>query len=291
MFGQYLIAFRESFEAALITATIFLYLHRKDKQSLSRYMLYGVILAIMASLSLVVLIWFSYGTLSETSQLLFEALAALIAVAVLSSVIYWMTIKATSIKREIENRVDAITTKGNIIGFVSLGFIVVFREGFETVLFLTPFLVDDTVATLIGGFLGVLSAIILVYGIFVFGMKLNLKRFFYFTSLMLILLAGGLAGYGVHELLRHYEKSGVNTGWLGETAFNLNIPPDSPFYHKGLIGSIFAVMFGYTTSAEWARIIVHLLYLSIMLPMIFWIYGKHLTTPKSNAKEEGVILG
>jgi len=286
MLGQYLIAFRETFEAALITATIFLYLSRKGKQSLKRYMAYGIVLAIVASLSLAVSIWFSYGALSATSQLLFEALAALIAVAVLSSVIYWMTIKATGIRREIENRVNAIITKENVIGFVSLGFVVVFREGLETVLFLTPFLVDDAVATLIGGFLGVFIAIMLAYGIFVFGMKINLQKFFYLTSLMLILLAGGLAGYGVHELLEYYEKSGVNTGWLGETAFNLNIPSDSPFHHKGLIGSIFAVIFGYTTSAEWARIIVHFSYLAVMLPIIFWIYEKHLTSQKSNTKEE-----
>lgn len=284
MFGQYLIAFREAFEAALITATIFLYLSRKGERSLIRYMLYGITLAIVASLSLAVFIWFSYGALSETSQLLFEALAALIAVAVLSSVVYWMSIKATSMKKEIENRINRITTKGNTIGFVSLGFVVVFREGFETVLFLTPFLVDDVATTLIGGFLGIFAATILAYGIFIFGMKINLQKFFYFTSLMLILLAGGLAGYGTHELLEYYEKSRVSTGWLDETAFNLNIPSNSPFHHEGLIGSILAVMFGYTTSAEWARIIVHSWYLAIMLPLIFWSYRKHLTTQEANAK-------
>ncbi len=100
------------------------------------------------------------------------------------------------------------------------------------------------------------------------------------------MLAGGLAGYGTHELLEYYENSGANTGWFGEVAFNLNIPSDNPFHHKGLIGSIFAVMFGYTTSAEWARIIVHLSYLAVMLPIIFFIYKKHLTPKKPNAKEE-----
>jgi high-affinity iron transporter len=106
-------------------------------------------------------------------------------------------------------------------------------------------------------------------------MRINLRNFFYLTSILLIFLAGGLAGYGVHELLEYYEKTGVRIGWLAEPAYSLNIPEDSPLHHKGIVGSIFAVMFGYSISPEWARIIIHLIYLTIMLPIITWIYRKH----------------
>ncbi|MFQ6074089.1 MAG: FTR1 family protein, partial [Candidatus Bathyarchaeia archaeon] len=89
-----------------------------------------------------------------------------------------------------------------------------------------------------------------------------------------ILLAGGLAGYGVHELMEYYEKTGVEAGWLGEHAYILDVPEENPLHHKGIIGSIPAVMFGYTTNAEWARVIVHLSYLAIALPLVIWIYRK-----------------
>lgn len=275
MLGQYLITFRETLEAALITAIILSHLARSGKQVLSRLVWYGVLLALVTSLSIGTFIQFVYGALSETFQLLFEATTAFIAVAVLSLMIYWMAVKGRNIKKEMEKRVEAVMSRDTMIGLVSLGFIVIFREGFETVLFLTPFLLNDAIATLIGMFTGMFTAILLAYGIFIVGMKINLKKFFYFTSIMLILVAGGLAGYGMHELLEYYEEIRFEVGWFGETAYSLNISANSLFHHKGIVGSIFAVMFGYTVSAEWARVIIHLTYLAIALPLTFWVYRRN----------------
>ncbi|MEM1986472.1 MAG: FTR1 family protein [Candidatus Micrarchaeia archaeon] len=274
MLAQYLITFREAFEAALVVAIIFSYLIRTGRHGLTRFIWYGIYLAIAASLGLASLILLAYGILSKSFQLLFEATAAFTAVIVLSSMIYWMAVKGRYIKKEMEQRIEAITTKGTIIGLVSISFVVVFREGLETVLFLTPLLLNDAAATLVGVVAGITSALILSYGIFIVGMKINLQKFFYFTSLLLILLAGGLAGYGVHELVEYYEYSGFKVGWLAEPAFVLNFSEENLLHHKNLVGSIFAVMFGYTVKAEWARVMVHLLYLAIMFPTIFWIYKK-----------------
>jgi high-affinity iron transporter len=103
-------------------------------------------------------------------------------------------------------------------------------------------------------------------------MKINIRKFFYFTSILLLLLAGGLAGYGIHEMI---EYTGPDPwSWFAEYAYDLKIPKDHPFHHKGIIGSIFAVMFGYTVKAEWARVLVHLFYLAAALPSVFWIYRR-----------------
>jgi high-affinity iron transporter len=67
---------------------------------------------------------------------------------------------------------------------------------------------------------------------------------------------------------------GIELGWLGESAYDLAIPSESLFHHKGLIGSIFAVMFGYTVKAEWVRVIVHVSYLAISLPFAVWVHRK-----------------
>jgi len=270
--GQYLIAFREVLEAALITSIVLAYLARTGRRGLSRYVWYGVLIATAASVVLGGGIFAFYGTLSEAYEQLFEGIAALIAVAVLSTMIYWMATKGKELKTEVEKQVESLTTRGAILGLVSFAFVAVFREGLETVLFLTPFLVTDTVGTVAGFLLGMVTAIALAYAIFFAGMKINIRRFFYFTSILLVLLAGGLAGYGIHELI---EYTGENAwGWLGQRAYNLGIPSDNPLHHKGVIGSIFAVMFGYTVSAEWARVIVHLTYLIIALPLVLWVYRK-----------------
>jgi high-affinity iron transporter len=274
LFAQFLLAFREALEAALITAIILAYLARTKRNPLTRYAWYGVYLAVAASLVLGASIGFIYGGLVEPAKALFEGVAALIAVFVLSSMIYWMATKGKEIKIEMEKQLETIVTRGTTIALISFSFIVVFREGLETVLFLTPYLVTDAVGTLVGAFLGVAASLALAYAIFIAGMKINIRKFFYFTSILLVLLAGGLAGYGVHELVEYSEEMEIELGWLGEPAYALDIPENSLFHHKGAVGAIFAVMFGYTVKAEWARVIVHLAYLAIALPLVIGIYRK-----------------
>jgi len=282
-----LLAFREALEAALITAIILAYLARTKRKPLIRYAWYGVYLAVAASFVLGTLIWFIYGGLSGPAKALFEGVAALFAVLVLSSMIYWMARKGKELRKEVERRVKEISTRGATLALASFSFIVVFREGLETVLFLTPFLLDDATGTLLGAFLGVVSSLVLAYAIFVVGMKINIRKFFYFTSILLVLLAGGLAGYGIHELTEYSEDSGIELGWLGEYAYSLDVPSESPFHHEGIIGSVFAVTFGYTVKAEWARVIVHLGYLAITLPLVMLAYQKkansaHVDSPFSH---------
>lgn len=274
LIGQFLLAFREALEAALITAIILAYLARTKRNPLTRYAWYGVYLAVAASVIFGASIWFMYGNLSGPTKTLFEGVAALFAVSVLSSMIYWMASKGKELKKEVEKRVEAIVTRGATLALASFSFIVVFREGLETVLFLTSFLLEDPIGTLVGAFLGIVASLTLAYMVFVVGMKINIRKFFYFTSILLVLLAGGLAGYGVHELLEYSKDIGVELGWLGEHAYSLDIPKDNPLHHESIIGSILAVMFGYTVKAEWARVMVHLVYLAMALPLVVWVYKK-----------------
>jgi len=274
LIGQFLLAFREVLEAALITAIILAYLTRTKRESLVRYVWYGVFLAVAASFIFGAFVWFLYGGLSGPTKALFEGVAALFAVLVLSSMIYWMASKGQKLRMELEKRVREIVTRGATLALLTFSFIMVFREGLETVLFLTPFLVNDALGTLVGASLGAGAAMILAYAIFVVGMRINMRKFFYFTSILLVLLAAGLTGYSVHELAEYSEDAGIEFGWLGEYAYNLNIPSESPFHHKGVIGAVFAVMFGYTVKAEWIRVILHVGYLVIALPLVFRVYRR-----------------
>ncbi len=274
LIGPFLLAFREALEAALIIAIIMAYLTRTKRNPLSRYAWYGVCLAVSASLVLGAAVWFTYGILSESTKALFEGIVALFAVFVLSSMIYWMASKGKELKMEVEKRVEAIVTRGTTLALSSFSFVVVFREGLETVLFLTPFLLDDAFGTLVGASFGIVASLVLAYVVFIVGMKINIRKFFYFTSILLVLLAGGLAGYGVHELIEYSGDVGIDMGWLGERAYTLDLPEGNPLHHKGVFGSILAVMFGYTVSAEWARVIVHLAYLVITLPLVIVVYRK-----------------
>ncbi|MEM1564108.1 MAG: hypothetical protein QW161_05495 [Candidatus Bathyarchaeia archaeon] len=54
----------------------------------------------------------------------------------------------------------------------------------------------------------------------------------------------------------------------------LTTPYPQPAKTPVVITSIFAVMFGYSVSPEWGRIVVHFTYLMVMLPLMVWLHKK-----------------
>jgi high-affinity iron transporter len=274
MFAQFLIAFREGLEGAILTAILIGYLQKTQRHSLTRAVWYGVVVAIAASFVLSFAIILLYGGLSGPMKPLFEGVAALIAVVVLSSMIYWMAIQGSSLQQHLEQRTELIVQQGTSFGLMTFAFVAVFREGVETVLFLTPYVVQDLLGTLLGSLFGLLSAILIALGFFVAGRKLNLRRFFYFTGILLVFLAGGLLGYGIHELVEFFTDIGVNLGWVAQPAFILPFPADHILHHKGLIGGILATLFGYTVNPEWIRVTSHMVYLIVTLPLVVKAYQK-----------------
>lgn len=272
MIEQFLLTLRETLEASLIVAIVYAYLKRSEQTDLLSSMWCGVLVGVVASSASGVLIWFAFGNLSGPAEALFEGITAIVAVVVLSSMIYWMATRGKTLKAELERQVKAIATTGEKLAMTSFVFVFVLREGLETVLFLTPFLLTDAFGTVVGGLVGLLSSLVLAYLIFSVGVRIDVRRFFYFTSIFLVLMAGGLAGSGVHELVEYSNMSGIKLGWLGEEALVLGVPEGSIWHPEGAIGSIFAAMFGYAVEFEWARLLVQTAYLAVALPLVLRVY-------------------
>ncbi|MGC8849359.1 MAG: FTR1 family iron permease [Candidatus Bathyarchaeia archaeon] len=272
MISQFLIILREGFEAAFTVSIVLAYLKKIGKRSLYRYVWYGAVVAIALSLVIGHSTWLVYGVLPKPFQALFEGTAAWLAMAVLTYMIHWMGSKGREIREDVRRKVKAAETHGTAIGLSALAFLIVFREGVESVLFLLPFLVKDLTATLLGSASGILAAAIFAYAVFTAGAKMSVRKFFYVTSILLILLAGGLAGYGTHEIIEYLEHSGIDLDWLASEAYALPVPQENPLHDKSIVGSILSVFFGYTVKAEWARIMVHLSYLVIALPATIRMY-------------------
>jgi len=274
MLGQFLIMLREGFEAAFITSILISYLKATGREGSTRYVWYGVWAAIGFSLIVGSSVWLTYGTLTEQNQKLFESAASALAVIVLTYMIHWMAGRGREVKTEIRRKVEEYTDRKTVLGLTSMSFIIVSREGVETILFLSPFLVNETLATLTGILLGTAASLTLAYIIFIACLRVDIRRFFYITSILLVLLAGGLAGYATHELIEYSETVDADLGWIAEHAYDLKIPEDNILHHKGVVGSILAVMFGYTEEAEWARIIIQISYTAITLPAIIKVYKR-----------------
>lgn len=261
MIAQLLLSFREGFEALLLITILVTFLRRVGRGEDVRYAYLGGVSAVLVGFIIAIAVIIFYGGLSESYKQIFEGMTAFIAVAVLTYMIIWMAGK--DIRREVEMRAMGKYS----VGIAIVSFIFVVREAFETVLFLTPFAFQNIIETALGTVIGITFALLLAYTIFKAGYRMSLRKFFIITGLLLIFIASGLAGYGTHELIEYMESVGIENP-LFETAYNLNIPENSLFHHKGVAGSILSVMFGYTTKAEWLRVFIQIGYLVIMIPAI-----------------------
>ncbi|WP_461864115.1 FTR1 family iron permease [Thermococcus sp.] len=280
--GAFLITFREAFEAAIIVAIIVAYLRRTGRANQVKDVWTGVLLSVGLSALLGIGILKFYGGLEEKE--LFEGAASYIAVIVLTTMIYWMATKGRNIKAEIESRVSTSIAPLALIGFT---FVVVFREGLETVLFLTPFMTQNLTGTLMGLIAGLSGAVVLAYLIYGVGMWIDLRRFFYYSSILLVFVAAGLAGYGTHELIEWAGEEGYSLGMLANTAYSLGIPKESIWHSDGAVGSVLAVLFGYSVSMEWGRVLIQFGYLILALHLVLRVYGRE-PSPSSRKKAANV---
>ena len=265
MIPAFLITFREALEAALIIAIMIAYLKKVGKIELNRYVWLGTGGAILASIVIGLIVLVTYGELKGTAEKLFEGIAAILATVVLTYMIFWMAKNAKKIKGELEEKIDVSITTGQILGISALAFIAVFREGVETVLFITAIALADPLGTVIGVIVG--AAVVLGLAILLLkgSVRLPIKAFFKYTSILLVIFAAGLFGYGIHELIEVGEATGVNFGVLGKEAFNINPLKNSdgsyPLMHeKGAVGSILKALVGYDGNPEWLRVIGYLAY-------------------------------
>jgi high-affinity iron transporter len=199
------------------------------------------------------------GRLPVVVQETLEGLAGLAAVAVLTWMLFWMRRQGRALKGELEHGVDAALGAGGAMALVALAFVAVAREGLETVLFLLAVITSAGagVDTLIGGLLGLATAVGFGLAIFVGGARVNLRQFFTVTGVVLIFVAAGLLAFAVGAL----GEAGliVNSG----TAYNLNgvLPDSTP------LGNILRGLFGYRSQPTPLEVVAYLLYLVPVLTL------------------------
>lgn len=279
LFPSLLITFREALEAALIVTIMITYLRKIGKQDLIKYCYLGTGAAVVASLLVGISLQTIYGGLGEVGEQLFEGIASITAVVVLTSMIFWMAKHSREIRGDLEVKIEHAVTQREVYSIAALSFVAVAREGLETVLFLTATFLQDRTGTIVGAMIGI-SIVIAISALLMKGtINLEISRFFKVTSLLLLMFGAGLAGYGVHELIEAGETSGMDFGVLGKKAFDINPPvnPDGtyPLLHEnGVIGSILKALFGYDGNPEWLRIFVYVFYWIIIGTYLYTQYLK-----------------
>ena len=136
MLGSLLITLREGLEAALIIGIILAYLAKTANRQGFKPVWLGTSLAVLVSLIAGAIIYLVAGEFSGRAEEIFEGSAMLLAVGVLTWMVFWMRKQAVNIKGELQAQIQSALTRGSSFGLATIAFIAVVREGIETVLFL-----------------------------------------------------------------------------------------------------------------------------------------------------------
>ncbi len=267
MLPTYLLSLREGLEAALIIGILLGAISKIRRTDLSSTVWLGTLSAIGVSILSAVFLTTFGMSLEDPAEAIFEGITMLIAAGILTWMIFWMSKQARFLKSELEAGVNKAAASAGKSGIFWLAFIAVVREGVELALFITAAffagnqsgVTSDIIQTLVGTILGVGTAALLSWTLFATAVRLDLRRFFQVTGLLLILFAAGLIAHGVHEF--------NEVGWIPsviEHVWNL----DSVISEASLLGQLLKTLFGYSSAPSLTEMISYFVY--IVVVTILW---------------------
>jgi high-affinity iron transporter len=247
------ITLREGLEAALLLGILIAYLTRTGNQSKIGSVWLGTLLAVLGSVAAGALIFITVGQFDGQIEQLFEGGAMLIAVVVLSYMVVWMRQQAINIRSDLQGRVDAALRSRSTQALGLLAFVLVVREGLETVLFLfATTRATSPVEASIGGITGLAIAIALGYLVYRGGSKINLRTFFNVTGVLLIFVAAGLLTHALYELTEAgFVPSLVDHVWNTNAILSDEVG----------FGSFLKALFGYISDPSLFEVLAYVLYL------------------------------
>jgi len=201
MLQAFIVTLREGVEAALIVGIVLAYLAKIGRPDLRRPVYAGLAAAFVGSIGLAIVL--SRIELNEDS---FEGWVMLAAAVFVVTMIIFMMKTGRKLKGEIERKLGTVSSQGSWIGIFFFVFLMVLREGVETVLILAGVSLNTTellsfLGTLLGVGVAILFGVMFVKG----SVSINLQKFFRVTTVILFFVAAQLIVSGLHEL----SESGV----------------------------------------------------------------------------------
>ncbi|MGA8490954.1 MAG: Fe-S-containing protein [Terriglobales bacterium] len=196
MLEAFIVTLREGVEAALIVGITLAYLSKIKRPELRKSVYLALISAFVGSLGIAALL-----ARTRWNQDIFEGWVMLAAAFFVVTMIVFMMKTGRKLKGEIEGKVGLLAGQNAQFGLFAFVFLMVLREGVETVLILSAVSLNSTeLLSFMGTFLGIVAAI--AFGVmFVKGsVRINLQKFFRVTTVILLFVAAQLVVSGLHEL-------------------------------------------------------------------------------------------
>ncbi|MFD4560437.1 iron uptake transporter permease EfeU [Streptomyces sp. NPDC058469] len=262
MFSNYLIGLREGLEASLVVCILIAYLVKTDRRDALKPIWIGIVVAVLIAMGFGCALEFGSQEMTFQAQEALGGSLSVLAVGLVTWMVFWMRRTARHLKTELHGRLDAALAMGTG-ALVATAFLAVGREGLETALFVWASVhaaSDGTPRPLVGVGLGLATAVFLGWLFYRGALKINLAKFFTWTGAMLVVVAAGVLAYGFHDLQEADWLPG-----LTKLAFDISdtIPPDSWY------GTLLKGVFNFQPDPTVLQITVWLLYLVPTLALFF----------------------
>ncbi|MBI2036629.1 FTR1 family protein [Candidatus Microgenomates bacterium] len=258
MFAASLITFRESLEALLVVIIITTFLTKTNQHVFKKFVWRGVFIGVSVSILLAFTLEVFFGGLKGRVEEIFEGVLMFVTAGFLTWMILWVH-RQKDVAKRIKEKVAVHVEKGYGLGILILIATSVFREGTETVLYLKASSLTGQSNQLYGAILGIISGLILGYGLFRWAIRVNLSVVFNVTSVFLLLFAAGLISHGVHE----FQEAGLLPVFSFDPLFNIS----HILGNQSLLGSFLRTLFGYTSKPTMLELVSY----SGYLVFIFWL--------------------
>jgi FTR1 family protein len=207
MIEAFVITLREGTEAALVVCLALAYLRKIGRPELGRTLWIGVALAGVLSIASVV----ATKLANFSTEGAIEGIVHLVSCALVSWLLFWMWRHGKKVKQQTESRLGELSG-GPKFGIFLFAFLMVLREGAEMVLMLVPVdFTTDSVLAASGAVLGLAVAVAIGVAFTKGSLRVDLRKFFSITTIILLLFAFQLLVSGLHEF--------AEAGWIpaGET--------------------------------------------------------------------------
>jgi len=253
MFANYLIGLREGLEAALVVGILIAYLVKTERRQLLSRAWTGVGIAAGVSLAFGAILTLGPQGLSFEAQEAIGGTLSIVAVGLITWMIFWMGKHARHLKGELEGSMEKAISVGSG-AVVTMALLAVGREGLETALFLWAGIqsAGSSSGPVIGASLGLASAVVLGVLIYRGALRLNLRVFFQWTGVFLVVIAAGVLSYGIHDL----QEAGILPG-LHNLAWDVSdtIGPTT------VLGTALKAIFNFTPATTVLQAVVYFAYL------------------------------
>jgi len=256
LLANFLIGLREGLEAALVVSILVAYVVRTDRRQALGSIWLGVGAAVAISLVAGALLTFTSHSLTFKAQETFGGVMSILAVGLVTWMIFWMRRTARHLKGELQERIDVALAMGT--GALTLtAFVAVAREGLETALFIWTAVqsTGSTFKPVVGASLGLATSLVLGYLVYRRSVHINLAKFFRYTGAGLVVVAAGVLAYGIHDL---QEAGYLVFGNLGHRVLDATgvLPPSSWW------GSLWKGLFSISPTPSRLELAVWLAYLA-----------------------------